>query len=116
MVLRFAIKNRDRRLAYMFYTDQYPYGKAARIELDFLNQKTECMIGGAALACKLGYSVVYMKWARPERGHYQVSFIPVCEDARTMTPEEIVKEYYRLLEENIKECPELYLWSHKRWK
>ena len=33
-----------------------------------------------------------------------------------MTPEEITRRYYDLLEKDIKETPHNWLWSHKRWK
>ena len=29
---------------------------------------------------------------------------------------EITEKYFQLLEEQIKDEPEYYLWSHKRWK
>ena len=115
-VMRYALQNRDKKRFYMFNTDQYPYGNAAYTELEFLHQPTRAMLGGASLACKLHYSVVYLHWSRPERGRYEASFIPICEDASTMTPEEIMAEFYRLLEANIKEDPAMYLWSHRRWK
>lgn len=115
-VLRYALKNRDKKRFYMFNTDQFPYGNAAFAEVDFLHQPTRVMLGGASLACKLHYSVVYMHWSRPERGRYAVKFIPICEDASTMTPEAVMAEFYRLLEANIAEDPAMYLWSHKRWK
>lgn len=115
-IMRYAFGNRDKKRFYMFNTDQYPYGNAAYTEVDFLHQPTRVMLGGATLACKLHYSVVYLHWSRPERGRYEASFIPICEDASTMTPEAVMAEFYRLLAENIAEDPAMYLWSHKRWK
>lgn len=115
-VMRFALKNRDRKRFYMFNTDQSPYGNAAWTEVEFLHQPTRAMLGGASLACRLHYSVVYLHWSRPERGRYEARFIPICEDASTMTPEGIMQAFYRLLEANIREDPAMYLWTHKRWK
>ena len=100
----------------MTSNDQSPYGNAAWTEVEFLHQPTRAMLGGASLACRLHYSVVYLHWSRPERGRYEARFIPICEDASTMTPEGIMQAFCRLLEANIREDPAMYLWTHKRWK
>jgi lauroyl/myristoyl acyltransferase len=33
-----------------------------------------------------------------------------------MAPEDILRKYYDLLEQEINETPGNWLWSHKRWK
>jgi KDO2-lipid IV(A) lauroyltransferase len=53
---------------------------------------------------------------RVKRGHYDLSFIPICDDASKMTPEELIRKYYDMLEAEIRETPANWLWSHKRWK
>ena len=40
----------------------------------------------------------------------------ICDDASKMEIQEIMNEFYRLLEEDIRYEPGEYLWSHKRWK
>lgn len=57
-----------------------------------------------------------MKMKRVERGHYEMTMIPICMNASEHAPEEILRKYYDLLEEEIKETPANWLWSHKRWK
>jgi KDO2-lipid IV(A) lauroyltransferase len=52
---------------------------------------------------------------RAGRGHYVIRYRTICEDARTMSVEDIMKRYYELLEEDIRKQPENYLWSHRRW-
>ena len=81
-----------------------------------MHQQTNAMIGSMGLACKLSHAVVYMGMKRLERGRYEVSFTPICEDASQMTPEEILRKYYDLLEQELNETPANWLWSHKRWK
>jgi KDO2-lipid IV(A) lauroyltransferase len=51
-----------------------------------------------------------------EQGRYEMTFIPICEDASKTTPEDILRRYYDLLEQEINETPGNWLWSHKRWK
>ena len=51
-----------------------------------------------------------------EDGGYTVSFSLIAEDASAMTAREMLDEYYRLLEKDLREQPWNYLWTHKRWK
>lgn len=115
MILRYALKHKDDRNLYIYIADQYPYRTPFDVGT-FLNQPTNAMLGAAGVACKLAHSVVYMKMKRVERGKYQIVFVPVCKDASEFTPEEIIRKYFDILEEEIRETPANWLWSHKRWK
>lgn len=116
-VLRHAVSHRRDNFIYMFNTDQYPYKGTVRYDIgSFMHQPTLAMGGAAVLASKLGMTVLYMRWERPERGHWKVTFVPIAEDASAHAPEDLMKQYYRLLEEALEKDPANYLWSHKRWK
>lgn len=116
-ILRYSIKHKDERRMYIYPTDQAPYIGTGRFPIGlFMNQETSAMMGSVGVACKLSHSVMYMKMKRVERGCYEMSFIPICRDASKMTPEEIMRKYYDLLEEEIRETPCNWLWSHNRWK
>ena len=116
-VLRYALENRDRKLVLNFPTDQCPYSISSSDEtVDFMHQKTRTMIGAASIARKLGYSVLYMSLFPVAKGRYEWRFKEICRDASSMTPKEIMQEYYNLLQADIEACPWCYLWSHKRWK
>jgi len=69
-----------------------------------------------AMAHKFGYSVLFLSMMPESRGHYKCSFVPICDDAGSMTPHEIMQRYYDLLQADLEKCPSNYLWSHKRWK
>lgn len=116
-ILRFSIANKDRKCLYIYPADQAPYKGAGKHPIgEFMHQPTNAMIGSMGVACKLSHAVVYMKMKRVDRGHYEMSFIPICEDASKMKPEDILRRYYDLLEEELNETPANWLWSHKRWK
>ena len=116
-ILRFALSHRHEKKLYIFNTDQYPYWLAGRIPVgEFLSQETLAMTGGTAIACKLGMSVAYIRWYRTERGHYRLTFVPLAENASESTPEDLMKLYYKHLEEDIQAQPWNYLWTHKRWR
>ena len=116
-ILRYAIKHKDEKRVYIYPADQAPYKGAGKHPIgEFMHQQTNAMIGSMGVACKLAHSVLYMKMKRVERGHYEMSFIPICDDASIWKPEDILRRYYDLLEEEINETPANWLWSHKRWK
>ena len=116
-VLRFAMKHKDERRVYIYPTDQAPYKKAGKHPIGkFMHQETNVMLGSVGVACKFAHSVMYMTMKRTERGRYEIALIPICRDASKVTPEEIMRKYYDLLQDEINETPHNWLWSHKRWK
>jgi KDO2-lipid IV(A) lauroyltransferase len=116
-ILRYAIKHKDEKRLYIYPTDQAPYKNAGKHPIgEFMHQPTNVMLGSVGVACKLAHAVVYMKMRRLERGKYEMTFIPICKDASVMPPEEMMRKYYDLLEQELNETPCNWLWSHKRWK
>lgn len=116
-VLRFSIKHKDEKRVYIYPTDQAPYTRTGKYQIgEFMSQPTNAMLGSVGVACKLSHSVMYMKMKRVERGRYEMTLIPICRNASEMKPEEIMRKYYDLLEEEIRETPDNWLWTHKRWK
>lgn len=116
-ILRYAISHKDEKMVYVYPADQAPYHKAGKHFIgNFMNQPTNAMLGSMGVACKLSHSVLYLKMNRVKRGHYEMTLVPICEDASKTTPEMIARKYYDLLEEEIHETPGNWLWSHKRWK
>ena len=116
-ILRYSIRHKDEKRIYIYPADQAPYKGAGRHPIGkFMSQDTTAMLGSAGVACKLSHAVIYMKMKRVDRGQYEISFIPICENASEFTPEEIIRKYYDLLEQEIRETPCNWLWSHNRWK
>ena len=116
-ILRYAIANRSERKVYILPSDQYPFTGTARCSVgEFLHQETKAMIGPASLASRFGTAVVYTRWKTAGDGTSEVTFETIAADASGLPPEDIMKHYYKLLEEDIREEPWNYLWSHKRWK
>ena len=115
-VLRFALGNKDRKYVYTFITDQYPYTYMQHPEVDFMQQKTATMTAAASLACKLDMAVTYLRFRCREDGGYTMTFVPLSDHAHGQEPLNIMKQYYKLLEEDLREQPWNYLWTHKRWK
>lgn len=101
---------------YWMIADQIPSEKNIGARIAFLHQDTAVLTGSEQLSKKFGFPVFYARITRPYRGKYQFDFLPVCEKPEETDKNEITTVYFKLLEESIIERPELWLWSHKRWK
>jgi len=115
-LVRYAYTHKDEKNVYNVNTDQRPYFTSpANLDVDFFGQRVQTMTGAAALARKFGMAVVYLSMRRECRGHYVMRYEPICENASDMSVEEIMQQYYRLLEADIRRQPENYLWTHQRF-
>ena len=57
-----------------------------------------------------------MTTTRKKRGHYHFDYFLLCDDPKALPEGELIRRYVQHLEDNIRLQPDLYLWSHKRWK
>ena len=115
-LIRYAFSHRGEKKVYNINTDQRPYfSSTGNLEVDFLGQRVQTMTGAAAMARKLGFAVAYLTMRPDRRGHYLMRYTPICEDASQMSVQDIMQQYYTLLEKDIREQPENYLWTHQRF-
>ena len=119
--LRFYLRNRGRgihgrNLVMGLIADQNPPRRPDSHWFRFLNQDTIFFDGGEKLALKCHLPVYFVRLERRRRGSYEMSFVPIYDGEEPVGPNEITERYVRLLEAEIRRCPELWIWSHKRWK
>lgn len=103
------LRQGELRPMYAMLADQKPSPRNAHVWTRFMGQETAFLNGSEVLSKKFGYPCFYGYIRSPRRGYYTMQLIP-------MTSDNITVEYARLLEQNILEQPELWLWSHNRWK
>lgn len=96
--------------------DQTPPGGDAGYWLYFLNQPTVFVKGPEKFARSQGIPVVMMTTTRPKRGHYHFDYFLLAENTKALSEGELMRQYAQHLESNIRLQPEIYLWSHRRWK
>jgi KDO2-lipid IV(A) lauroyltransferase len=112
---RSMIRDRHLLTATAFIADQTPSPERA-YWTTFLGQDTPVFLGTGTLARKLGHPIVYISITRPRRGHYHMTAEPLVEDPTTMTEGEITEVHTKRLEQDIRNYPDLWLWTHRRWK
>ena len=117
-ILRHILTHLDQKMFYFMISDQWPYFTApSYVMVDFMGRRTRTMSGGAAVAKKYRLAVSYLSITRNKsKKNYNFEFKTICDDASSMSVQEIMDRYYRLLEEDIRKDPGNYLWSHRRWK
>lgn len=84
--------------------------------IKFLNRDTIFYPGPASVSKRFNYPVFFQKIEKTARGKYKTSFELLFENPTQKTEAEIMKAYIEKMEEIIKNQPEYYLWSHRRWK
>ena len=97
-------------------SDQKPRPEVTRTWTMFLHQETGFLDGAEVLGKKFGYPVFYLYITRTKRGYYKAEMKTIAADPKSTAEGEITEKYARLLEQNIKEQPHLWLWTHNRWK
>ncbi len=97
-------------------SDQSPQVHRAQYWTEFMGIKVPIFNGAETMARKLGLAVVFLKVSKVKRGYYQAEFIPITENGKNTSENEITDRFLRLTEQQIREKPEHYLWTHKRWK
>jgi KDO2-lipid IV(A) lauroyltransferase len=113
--MREMIKNRNETTATAFIADQTPSPETA-YWTQFLNQDTPVFLGTEKIAKKLNFPVVYVSLFRTKRGYYEFNAEVICADPQNTKEGEITELHTKRLEQDINKQPEIWLWSHKRWK
>ena len=96
-------------------TDQRP-AVPGKYFIDFMGQKTFIQAGAARIASNRNCAVVYLDVHKLARNRYQFRFELITEQAKRENEDQMMKRYFEALETTIRRKPELWLWSHNRWK
>jgi Kdo2-lipid IVA lauroyltransferase/acyltransferase len=113
-----AVFNADYGEPAIFYmvADQSPSSVRLAYWIDFLNQETAVLHGPEKYARIHNYPVAFAWCRKISRGTYSVRFELLVEDPSSTRTGEITEKYMRRMEKVIREEPQYYLWSHRRWK
>ena len=117
-ILRTLVTYRKKniRTATGFIADQTPPPDENAYWTTFLNQDTGFYRGAEKVAVMFDMAVVYFHIIKVRRGYYEVDIKLITEHAKAEAPDFITFRTIEMLEEIIRDKPEYWLWSHRRWK
>lgn len=117
-ILRKIVENRNNGRLFLagFIGDQTPNWANLNFWMRFLNQETPVLLGTEKIARKFDIPVISLRMRKIRRGYYEVDFVDLCAEPQSLEVGELTRMHTRMLERFIREVPELWLWSHRRWK
>lgn len=99
-----------------FIADQSPKKREVRHFLPFLHHKAPVLTGTEKIVKHYGFEAWFLDMKRVKRGYYEAELVRMHDNPKALPDFELTALYFRMLEQMIKERPELYLWSHNRFK
>lgn len=114
--MRKLVEYRNERTVTVMVGDQTPGKPEIKYFTNFLNQPTAVFLGVEKLAKFTNSVVVFCDIRRIKRGYYQCSFVPMFEEPKATADYEITDGHVQYLENVIRNEPQYWLWSHRRWK
>lgn len=114
-VLYRSYKKGEITLTYLL-SDQTPKMGHFKYHDTFLGIDVPMFTGAEELAKKLNFPVLFLKVQKVKRGYYTATFSTLADHPKEYPDYEITRKFFDALENQIREKPEYYLWSHKRWK
>jgi KDO2-lipid IV(A) lauroyltransferase len=113
---RAIIPWRKKQYAIALIADQSLQTPESGYWLNFMGRPA-CFVKGPEKFARGQNMVVTMTTTtRKKRGYYNFDTFLVTKDVTSLPDGELMRLYVKHLEENIRLQPELYLWSHRRWK
>lgn len=109
-------RNKGKGIILGLLSDQSPYLHADSHWFKFMNQDTTFIDGAESIALKFKLPIYFANTTRLAPGRYVVHMDQIYDGKEEVPKHAITERYARKLEEMIHRCPELWMWSHRRWK
>jgi KDO2-lipid IV(A) lauroyltransferase len=84
--------------------------------LDFFGKPAPFVWGPEKGARSAQLPVVFAYIEKPRRGYYHATLTLGCQDTCGLKEGQLTLDYVRFLENVIRRNPDMWLWSHRRWK
>lgn len=108
--------NKDHRVVQLA-ADQRPNRRSSRYQRNFLNRPAYFFEGAEHIAKNMNLPVYFGEISKLGRGRYQATYELLAKGPYDgHSAHSITDAFCARLEENIHLQPDLYLWSHKRWR
>lgn len=92
-----------------------PVVKAATWRI-FLNREAPFFNGPELLAKRAKAAVIFAGIKKVKRGYYEINLRRYIDDASVLPAGKMMADYVSFMEQQIREQPESWMWTHNRWK
>jgi KDO2-lipid IV(A) lauroyltransferase len=96
--------------------DQNPGNPANGLWFNFFGRPAPFVRGPVRGAIAHDTIVVFSFIHKIKRGYYKVVFEVMEENPRGSTENELTQKFVHYLEDVVRKYPDMWLWSHRRWK
>ena len=103
-------------VAIILAADQSPSDTKKSIIVDFFGERIGFIHGPEAYAAKTKTPVLYFDVQRVKRGYYTLEIIELYSGKEQLEKGELTQKYASIVEKFVRQKPENWLWSHRRWK
>lgn len=109
-------KYKDEKMIMAFVADQTPSNLTTAHWVNFLNRETAFFPGPEKFARKYDCAIIYADIRKVGRSRYHTVFSELLTEPANYPEHAITEMYAHKVESVLKEKPDYWLWSHKRWK
>lgn len=107
---------RDKQYLLALVADQNPGVPSRGYWVNFFGKPTPFVTGPEKGARTNDTVVVFINFTKTRRGYYEAHPELATLEPRELPEKELTKIYIQYLERVIRANPEMWLWSHRRWK
>ena len=111
-----SMKNSKDYGLFGFIGDQSPKKDSKSYLRTFMGVKVPVFTGAERIAKKYNFPIFYCQINRVKRGFYEAEITPLAKKPLEYNDNEITNLFFDRLEEQIKQNPAEYLWTHNRFK
>jgi len=113
---QFAATDSPAKRAFIMGADQSPSNPDNAYWMTFLNQDTGELFGTEKYAKKYNLPVIFGKAIKVKRGYYSLTYEVLFDEPTQHKYGQITEKHTQILEKQILDKPQYWLWSHRRWK
>ncbi|RLQ21939.1 lipid A biosynthesis (KDO)2-(lauroyl)-lipid IVA acyltransferase [Seongchinamella sediminis] len=110
------IRRRREFRIFVMVADQSPIRSERGYWTQFMNQEANFYLGAETIAKMTRFPVLFAQCRRRRTGHYEIEFKELARPPYDKHSNDITDRYVALAEQAIREEPESWLWSNRRWK
>jgi KDO2-lipid IV(A) lauroyltransferase len=109
------LQNKGKATINLILADQSPHKGKLDFYCDFLNQDTPVFLGPEKLMKAADLELLFVEVHRVKRGYYEMKIVSLADKVLNEKGATTLL-HVKHLEQVIKNNPENWLWSHRRWK